>query len=170
MEADRVRRATTRYEHRPLGPRLLRARRQPQDEHVDAGVGGEQVGAEPDDGDPEALAPARPSERLLQLGERPRLGERARRPAGADRRQPRERDAFLDGTRHAGSPSTIARAIFHGSPTPNVITRSPGPGPGERERSRIVERRRPARANVRRQRVDDELAADAVARRIAARR
>ena len=64
----------------------------------------------------------------LELRDRSRLGVRPGGAARADRRQPRELDAFLEDGRcaHPGSPSTIARAIFHGSPTPKVITRSPG--------------------------------------------
>ena len=90
-------------------------------------VGGEHVRAETDRRDLELALP-RGAQDVLELGERSRLGVRAARgrpcrssSAGRARRLPR------NGARSvAGSPSTIARAIFHGSPTPNVITRSPG--------------------------------------------
>ena len=70
-------------------------------------------------------APRAQRERLLELGQRPRPRERARRPAGADRRQPRRARRPPRASRRQ-RPSTIARAIFHGSPTPNVTTTSPG--------------------------------------------
>ena len=69
--------------------------------------------------------------------------------------------------RHSGSPSAIARATRHGSPTPNVTTTSPGRTQASASARRVVERRRPAAADAARDAVEHELAADARVRRVA---
>ena len=89
VQADGVRRTAARDEDASLDARLRELAGEPEDEPVDAVVGGEQVRAEADRRDAEP-ALLRGAQHLLELGERPRLGERARRAAGADRGQPRE--------------------------------------------------------------------------------
>src|SRR5262245_28158969 len=125
MEADGVRSTPARDEH--LVPGHLRARQlavEPEHECIETFVGGEDVRAEPDDEDVEAVV-AREPQRGGQLLNRARSDERPRGSTGADRRQLRERNALLEADDHAGSPSTTARATLHGSPTPSVTTTSP---------------------------------------------
>ena len=159
--------------HRP--PRATRRRRprppasSPSSRSTSAStpvVGGEHVRAEPDDEHVEPLVRGE-AQRLAELGDRARPRERTRRTARADRRQPRERDAVLD-RRHAGSPSTTARAIRHGSPTPSVTTTSPGRAQASASvvasSSVGAQPRRTPRGHV----VEHELAGDARERRVTA--
>src|SRR6185312_6414172 len=95
---------------------------EPQDEGFDAVVGDEKVRAEPDRRDRQPSL-ARPGERLMQLVQRLRPGEGARRPAGAERREARERDVLVDPHRSASSTSGAARST---SPAPTTSTTSPG--------------------------------------------
>ena len=95
VEADGVRRAAAGDQQLALDAHRGEVAGQPEHERVDALVGREQVRAEPDRRDRE-LALGRPRERPLELVERRRPRERPRRAAGPDRRQPRERDAFLE--------------------------------------------------------------------------
>ena len=61
-------------------------------------------------------SPARPREQLLELGERARPREEPRRPAGAERRVARERNAFLDrrgrDSSHRGPPPTRRAPLY----------------------------------------------------------
>ena len=112
VQADRVRRAAAGDEHRRR--RRAPAASSPASRSTSASTPSscdEQVRAEPDRLDREALV-ARPREQLLELVDRPRPREEARRPAGADRREARERNAFFDRRRSeriaAGLPAPAA--------------------------------------------------------------
>src|SRR4051812_47539837 len=98
-----------------------------QREAVVARVGDEQVRAEPDHGDVELLG-IRPGQHLRELLRRRRTSQEARRPAGADRGQARERRAGLDSRRRGAHPSCSRTSPSTEStgPAPSVSTRSPG--------------------------------------------
>ena len=114
-----------RREESSRRPRQRRARpRAEVHERVDTVVRGEQVGAETDDEDVEALV-AREAQRFTELRDRAGSCERTRRTTDADassasRARRRARRCVT-----TGSPSTTARAIRHGSPTPSVTITSP---------------------------------------------
>ena len=145
---------------------------EPEHQRVDARVGGQHVRAEPDDhhGEPLRLRPARAPRRARRRSRG--RAKRGRGAAGADRGHPRERGVARDLERHVrcSNRSTIARASFHGSPTPNVITRSPARAHASGDRGRVVVRRRPPGAHGVRERADDETPGDAFARARRARR
>ena len=97
MEADRVRRAAARDERRPPRPRA--AASSPASLSTSASTPSscdEQVRAEPDHLDRRRRRRAPTAATLAQLLEGLRPREPARRPAGPDRREPRERDVLLD--------------------------------------------------------------------------
>ena len=75
-------------------------------------------------------------------------------------------NAVLD-PRHSGSPSTIERAIRHGSPTPSVTTTSPGRAHARASADASSRRRRPPTPRRRGHVVEDELARDARKRCVA---
>ena len=127
VEADRVRRASAGGERRPLHPRLGELAREPQHEHVDARRPPRARSSRDPPSRPEARARAQPrSTSSSSASVAARRYARARPPVPIVVSRASATPSSNDGIGHAGSPSTIARAIFHGSPTPNVITRSPG--------------------------------------------
>ena len=122
VQRDRVRRAAARAKRLALDGDGCEQAGEPQDERIDAVVGGEQVRAEADGRDGQA-ARRRPAQRLLDLLLRLGPREGARRAAGAERREAGELDAFFDVHASASSRSGPARST---SPAPSVSTVSPG--------------------------------------------
>ena len=126
MEAHRVRRTAAGDDEAAVHLDGRELPLEAEHERVDAVVGGEEVRAEADHDDSEPLARARTRAHLPA-----RWKSRGRANAAAGPPIPIV-VSFASGTsafdldRHCTSPSTIARAIRHGSPTPNVITTSPG--------------------------------------------
>ena len=106
VETDCVRRPPARHEDAVTDLDRRETVFEPDDQRLDALVGGEQVRAEADRAHRKLLL-GRPGERFLQLRERPRPCERPRRPADPDSRQPLEPDAFLD--LHASAHSGLSR-------------------------------------------------------------
>ena len=127
VQADRVRRAAAGRERRSLRPRLDQLAGEMEDEHVDARRRRRAGSSRARPSRPEARAPAQPRGRPRAPAPTAARHTRARgrrcrsSSAARARRPPRRRERSL-----AAALSTIACAIFHGSPTPNVITRSPG--------------------------------------------
>src|SRR5207247_9378231 len=87
----------------------------------EAGVGNEQVGAEPDDSNRQAAVLCEP-QRLLQLVDRLRARERGGGPARPEGGETREQHVLLDVHASRSSNSGAARST---SPAPIVRTRSP---------------------------------------------
>ena len=167
VEADGVRRASACHE--TVVDATSTAASSPSSRITSAStpvVRGEQVRAQPDDDHLETLG-RRVAERLPQLVERPRPGERARRTSRADRRQLRERDAALDRSSRAARlddrTSDLPR-LPHAERDDDVA--------GTRPRKRRARPRRPASApsragHRRRHAVQHELPGDAGTRRVA---
>ena len=123
MKTDGIRRPAAGDEHIALDLNLGQLAFEPEHERVDAVVVDEHVRAEPDHLDGDLLAP-RPAEQLLQLGQARRAREEPRRPAGADRREPRERDVLLE--LHLAKRSRSSAGARSTSPAPITSTTSPG--------------------------------------------
>ena len=160
VEAHRVRRAAAGAEDVARRSRPPRARPRAGARARRRRRRSEQVRAETDREDGEALV-AREAKRLDELGERARSRE-ARAPA----RRRRSSSAARAGTPcsirdHSARPSTTARAIRHGSPTPSVTTTSPGRAHASASADGVVEGRRPAAPRRRRHVVEHELPGDA---------
>ena len=163
VEADGVRRPAAGDERLAFDAHRRELAREPEHERVDAVVGAEQVRAQTDRRN-RKVALRGPGERLLELAEARRPGERASRPARADRRQPRQRHPVLDVHAIASSTSGPARST---SPAPTVRTRSPGRAQAATSLApSSTAGAQPARMPGRK-RVDDELAVDALDRLLA---
>jgi hypothetical protein len=121
VQADRVRRAAPGDEEVAADIRLRQLTGELQDEAVEALVGDEQIRAQTDGRNLQALA-GRVSQRLLELGKRLRPREGARRAARPERREPCELDAAFDAQVLSPSSKEAARST---SPAPIVTTRSP---------------------------------------------
>ncbi len=158
VEADGVRRPAPGEEELTVGSGLGELALEPEHERLDAFVGDEQVGAEPDGRHREA-ALGRPRERLLELGKAPRPGEGERRTAGADRGEARERDSLLDPHVERLQEQRHGAVDVSGARDQHEIAR---PGPARDDARRVLELRRPADPHPRpclRERVDHRAAA-----------
>src|SRR5262249_43202976 len=118
VKAHRVGRTAAGAQERGVDLGRREPARELEDETVEAVVGDEQVRAEPDDRGWKAVRRG-PAERVLDLGLVLGARERARRAAGAERREPGEEDPFLDDHTSAWRINGPARST---SPAPTVST------------------------------------------------
>src|SRR5262245_10832691 len=124
VQAHGVRRATAGPQQAVADLDRRKLALEPDDEDVKRSVGREHVRPETDDEHVEPLGSG-VAKSISKLLDGPRTRQRRRRASGSDGRQLRERNVVLERV-HAGRPSTSARAMRHGSPTPSVRTTSPG--------------------------------------------
>src|SRR3954454_1696382 len=127
VQADRVRGAAAREELPAVDARLGQLPFEVEDERVDPVVVHEQVRAEADGLDGDALA-RRPAKELLELVEAARARKPARRPPGPERREPRQGHVLLE----PHQPSRSRRRAGARSTSPAPITSTTSPGRAER--------------------------------------